>query len=349
MKKKRVWAVALLAVLLTGAAALVGWTAQREDGPARRTVIIYNSPPEWADWASQHRAIQSELGITVPPDNKNSGQAIAALTAEKASPVADAVYLGGIAVGSAMNAGVLTPYRPRNWERIPDGLKCPNGYWFTIHSGTLGLFVNTAALGGRPVPQRWTDLLKPEYRGMVGYLDPTSAAVGQLGVMAVNLALGGTYENLEPGIDFFRRLAANQPIVPTKTAYARVISGEIPIMFDFDFNAYRGQHTDRAPVRFVIPKEGTLSFPYVMGLVRNGPNPRQAKRVLEFVLSGTSQRLWGNAFLRPVFPEHLSEETRAKFLPETEYARARPVDLAKLIAAQPTIIARYRHDVRGMR
>lgn len=349
MRKKHVWAVALLAVLITGTVAVVGWTAQRENAQGRRTVIIYNSPPEWADWASQHRAIKSELGITVPPDNKNSGQAIAALTAERASPVADAVYLGGIAVGAAMNAGVLTPYRPRNWERIPDNLKCPNGYWFTIHSGTLGLFVNTAALGGRPIPQRWTDLLKPEYRGMVGYLDPTSAAVGQLGVMAVNLALGGTYENLDPAIDFFRRLADNQPIVPTKTAYARVISGEIPIMLDFDFNAYRGQHTDRAPVRFVIPQEGTLSFPYVMGMVRNGPNPAQARRVLDFVLSGHSQRLWGNAFLRPVFPEYMSAETRAKFLPESEYARVQPVDLQRLIAAQATIIARYRNDVRGMR
>src|SRR2546427_7555474 len=32
--------------------------------------------------------------ITVPPDNKNSGQSLAQLVAEKASPVADVTYLG---------------------------------------------------------------------------------------------------------------------------------------------------------------------------------------------------------------------------------------------------------------
>ena len=310
-----------------------------------QTAICYNCPPEWADWGSQLKAIQSKLGIQVPPDNKNSGQAIAALIAEKANPVADVTYLGGIAADPAKDAGVLTPYKPANWEKIPADLKDPDGNWFTIHSGTLGLFVNKAALGNKPVPQSWADLLKPEYKGLVGYLDPTSAAVGQLGVMAINLALGGTYDNLDPAIKFFKELAKNQPIVPKQTSYARVISGEIPILLDYDFNAYRGQYTDKAPVQFVIPKEGTLVFPYVMGLVNKGPNPDNGKKVLDFVLSDDSQAMWGNAYLRPVFADKLSAEAKAKFLPDAEYARAKAVDLKKLAKAQPQIVERYRKEV----
>lgn len=312
---------------------------------AQQRAICYNCPPQWADWGSQLKAIQARLGIEVPPDNKNSGQAVAALIAEKANPVADVTYLGGIAADPAKDMGVLTPYKPKGWDRIPAGLKDPEGYWFAIHSGTLGLFVNKAALGNRPVPQSWADLLKPEYKGLVGYLDPTSAAVGQLGVMAINLALGGTYENLDPGIKFFKELQKNQPIVPKQTSYARVISGEIPILIDYDFNAYRGQYTDKAPVQFVIPKEGTVIFPYVMALTNKGPNPENGKKVLDFVLSNESQAMWGNAFLRPVFADQLSAEAKAKFLPETEYARAKPIDLKKLAAAQKSIVERFRAEV----
>ncbi len=311
----------------------------------QQRAICYNCPPEWADWGGMLRLIGQKAGIVVPPDNKNSGQALAALIAEKAKPVADVVYLGGQVGPQAREAGVLGAYKPARWSDIPDGMKDADGYWFTIHSGTLGLFVNKAALRGKPVPASWQDLLKPEYKGLVGYLNPASAAVGQVGVIAVNLALGGTYENLDPGIAFFKRLQANQPIVPTQTAYARVLSGEIPILFDYDFNAYRGKYSDKAPVEFVIPREGTQQLPYVMGLVAGGPNPAQGRRILDFVLSDEGQRHWANAFLRPVISSAMSAEVKARFLPDADYARATALDVARLAVAARTIGSRYQKEV----
>ena len=329
------------AVALGAAALLSPITVQ-----AAETAICYNCPPEWADWGSQLKVIQSRLNIQVPPDNKNSGQSIAAMIAEKANPVADVTYLGGISADTAKTAGILTAYKPKGWEKIPAELKDPDGQWFTIHSGTLGLFINKAALGKKPLPASWADLLKPEYKGMVGYLDPTSAAVGQLGVMAINLALGGTYENLDPAIKFFKELQKNQPIVPKQTSYARVISGEIPILLDYDFNAYRGMYKDNAPVAFVIPKEGSVVQPYVMGLAKNAPHAENGKKVLDFVLSDESKTMWGNAFLRPVFADKMSAEAKKKFLPDADYARAKPVDLKKLGAAQNMIVERFKNEVK---
>lgn len=338
MKRLRYWLLAVLSVL--------NFFSMQGTAQAAETAICYNCPPEWADWASQIQAIKAATGITVPFDNKNSGQAIAQLIAERQSPVADVVYLG---IGSAFQAkseGVITPYKPKNWSEIPADLKDPQGDWFTIHSGTLGFFVNKAALGGKPVPRSWADLLKPEYKGMVGYLDPSSAFVGYAGAVAVNLAMGGTLSDFKPAIQYFQRLKKNDPIVPKQTAYARVLSGEIPILIDYDFNAYRAKYKDHADVAFVIPSEGTIAMPYVMALVKNGPHPENGKKVLDFVLSKDGQALWANAFLRPVIPSAMSPQTAAKFLPASDYARVKPVNYDKMGEVQQGFVKLYLAEVR---
>ena len=315
-------------------------------GSGAETATCYNCPPEWADWGSQLKAIKETLNIDVPHDNKNSGQTLSQLIAEKNYPVADVAYFGVTFGILAKEASVVAPYKPTKWEEIPDGLKDPGGYWFTIHSGTVGLFVNKDALGGKPVPRSWADLLKPIYKGMVGYLDPTSAAVGYTSSIAINIALGGTLDNLTPVIDYFKKLKANQPIVPKQTSYARVISGEIPILFDYDFNAYRGKYKDKANIEFVIPAEGTIMAPYVMTLVKNSPKPSNGKKILDFTLSDKGQAVWANAFLRPVRPSAMSPDAAAKFLPASEYARAKFVDYKKMADIQKSFNERYQNEVR---
>jgi len=110
--------------------------------------ICYNCPPQWADWASQLAAIKENLGLDIPHDNKNSGQTLSQLITEKNNPVADVAYYGVSFGIAAKNEGVVDAYKPAFWDEIPDGLKDPDGFWFTIHSGTLGLFVNVGMSAG---------------------------------------------------------------------------------------------------------------------------------------------------------------------------------------------------------
>ncbi|HTO51575.1 MAG TPA: ABC transporter substrate-binding protein, partial [Burkholderiales bacterium] len=181
--------------LATGIAVVVLLAGAAAKPAAAADVICYNCPPEWADWGTMLKAIKADLNLDVPHDNKNSGQTLSTLIADKANPVADIAYFGVTFGIKAREAGVVAPYRPAHFEEIPSGLKAPDGSWFTIHYGTIGFFVNVDALRGVPVPKAWRDLLKPAYRGLVGYLDPTSAAVGYAGATAANLALGGTLDN----------------------------------------------------------------------------------------------------------------------------------------------------------
>ena len=331
---------------IASAALLAGCTLTSSWVQAAENAICYNCPPEWADWATQLQAIEKATGIHVPQDNKNSGQALAQLVAEKNNPVADVVYYGVSFGIQAVSADVVSAYKPAHWDEIPAGMKDPAGKWVALHSGTMGFMVNVDALGGAPVPRSWDDLLKPEYKGMVGYLDPASAFVGYAAAVAVNQAKGGSLHDFTPAINWFKALQRNQPIVPKQTAYARLISGEIPILIDYDFNAYRARYKDHANVEFVIPSEGTVTVPYVISLVKNAPHPSNGKKVIDFVLSDAGQAIWANAWLRPVRAGAMSPEAKKYFLPDSDYARAHTVDYQQMADAQKGFSARYLSEIR---
>ena len=134
--------------------------------------------------------------------------------------------------------------------------------------------------------------------------------------------------------------------MPKQTSYARVVSGEIPILLDYDFNAYRAKYTEDGTFEFVIPEEGTVVVPYVQSLVAGAPNEENGKRILDFIMSDQGQALWTNAYLRPARPIELPAEIAERFLPDEDYARAEPVDYARMEEVQAAFGERYLSEVR---
>ena len=152
---------------------------------------------------------------------------------------------------------------------------------------------------------------------MVGYLDPSSSFVGVAAARSQSIArsadrLRGLHARRSSGS---RRWSKNDAIVPKQTSYARVVSGEIPILIDYDFNAYRGPVPGQGNARFVIPKEGSVIVPYVMGLVKGGRTRRTARRCSTSCSPIRARRSSRNAFVRPIRPRAASPEARRSFCP----------------------------------
>jgi putative spermidine/putrescine transport system substrate-binding protein len=120
----------------------------------------------------------------------------------------------------------------------------------------------------------------------------------------------------------------------------------MPILFDYDFNAYRAKYSEKGNFEFVIPCEGSVVFPYVVGLVKNAPDKDKAKKVLDYLLSDKGQAIWTNAYLRPARPIDLPEAVKKKFLPDSDYARAKNVDWGQMENMQKGFVDRYLAEVR---
>jgi putative spermidine/putrescine transport system substrate-binding protein len=319
---------------------MAGFTLAQEN-----LVVSYNSPDQWANWGAVLRAFSETTGIEAPTDPKNSGQTLAALQAEAASPQADTAYYGIVFGIQAAEAGVVEAFTPDNFADIPEALKDPEGRWFAVHQGTVAFLVNTEELGDVPVPQCWEDLTDPQYAGLVGFLDPTQAAVGYSVVTAANLALGGSLENFDPAMNYFATLHDNGLMLPAQTATAMVQQGEIPILIDADFNGYKLANVDEAPVEVVIPCEGSLAIPYVMSLVKDAPRPENGQALLNFALSDEGQRLFAESYLRPIRDVAVDEAIAAQLLPAEAYANVVTPDFAEMQKVQEEVIARWSAEV----
>jgi putative spermidine/putrescine transport system substrate-binding protein len=299
-----------------------------------KRAVCYNCVRDWADWKGQLEALHKATGIVMPTDNRNSGEALASMIAERANPVADAVYFGGDFAIRAKEDDLIVPYKSKYWNEVPDGLKDPDGYWTALHTGSICFFVNKDALGTTPIPRSWADLTKPDYSGLIGYYDIATSALGYVTALAMNSALGGTLENYEPALRYLKQLQTNKPLVPRNTSYQRVISGEIPILVEYDSSAYRAKYRENAPIEVVIPTEGTVTVPYVITLAKNAPHSDLGKQMIDFTLSDEGQRLWAAAFMRPVREQAMTPEIGARFLPASDYARSKPLNLQAIFAGR---------------
>jgi len=310
----------------------------------QKVVIQYDCIPNYANWGGVTAAYEKETGVKVPPDMKGSSAAMAALEAEKENPQADcAYYSGGIGYQAALK-GLHDSYKPKGWEKIPNGLKDPEGKWWTVHTAHLAFIVNTAALKGKPVPQSFEDLLNPTYKGMVVYDNPTILGTGFTFVYCVNQILGGGPDR-QAGFAYLKKLDANILNYAKENVYNDVLRGEIPIWINADGNGLKMKYVDKGPIEVVIPKEGTATMALVMGLVKGAPHAEEAKKYLDWTLGENAQKIMAESFFMPVMKIKLSEDLAKKFLPASAYSKSVVPSLKDMAGNADSIKQRWIREI----
>ena len=260
-----------------------------------KVVVQYDCIPNYANWGGVTAAYAKKTGVRIPPDMKGSSATMAALEAEKANPQADCAYYSGGIGFQAAGKGLHEAYKPAGFDKIPAGLKDPEGKWWTVHSAHIAILVNTSALKGKPVPRSFADLLKPEYKGLVVYDDPTIHGTGFTFVYGINAVLGGGAD-MKKGFDYLAALAPNLLHVAKENSYNDLIRGEVPIWINADGNGLKAKWVDKAPIEVVIPSEGTITMPLVMALVKGAPHKADATQYLDWCLSDEAQKVMAESF-----------------------------------------------------
>ncbi|HXX85214.1 MAG TPA: extracellular solute-binding protein [Casimicrobiaceae bacterium] len=268
-------------------------------------VVSFDTGPTWANWAAEFAAFKKRYPeVEIVYNDIGSAATVVALDKARNRPQADTAYYFAASGVDAVAKNVVAPFKPVNFDKLPQVFRDPDGKWFTIHTLTVAFIVNTKLV--KNAPQSWADLLKPEYRNTIVYLDPRSTGVGQVVAFATNFAMGGDMNNVQPGLDYFGKLhqSGNVLRVLGTTPYAQFVKGEIPIWISYENDGLKAKYTDGLgdAVAVVIPKEASAAAPYAISLVEKGPNPNAGKLWLNFIMTDMGQGIFAQGFVRPSVP-----------------------------------------------
>ncbi|MDP3768810.1 MAG: extracellular solute-binding protein, partial [Dehalococcoidia bacterium] len=117
--------------------------------------------------------------------------------------VADVLTISDPAAASMLiKRDMLVPFRPRNFDKVPDAVKHPRGYHVAQRLNLVGIVARTDK--GLDLPKNWTDLTDPRYKGKLVMPDPSYTAI--------QLMVVGTLSQ-KYGWDFYRKLRANEIMI----------------------------------------------------------------------------------------------------------------------------------------
>ena len=301
------------------------------------TITSYGLADTWVNYAGMWKLMDSKYGIKHKDTDMSSGEIIAALKAEKNAPVADVTDLGFNFAQTVLDNDLAQPYKNAFWADIPDYAKDKDGKWAAAYWGAIAFTVNKDKV--KNVPQKWDDLLKPEYKDTICMKDPRSSATANMVVLAAAVAKGGDEKNTKPGVDYFKQLKAAGALRPITPSTSNIQKGECPISLSWDFDGLGWKRDLKMNLDVVIPQDGSVAGLYIQFIAKNAPHANAAKLLTELEFSDEGQINYANGFVHPIRSTvKIPDAVKSQFPPDDAYKAVKfPKDFVALDAAAKAI------------
>ncbi|MEV0911125.1 ABC transporter substrate-binding protein [Streptomyces hokutonensis] len=344
------------AATATSAADFGGMDALVKAAKKEGTLHAIALPRDWANYGALIDGFTKKYGIKITDENPDgsSQDEINAVTSRKGQDRApDVLDLGSSFALSAAQQGLLVPYKVASFDQIPAGQKDPKGQWFNDYGGYISIGCDAKRV--KTCPTTFADLLKPQYKGQVALNgNPTKSGSAFGGVYAAALANKGSFDDIQPGLDFFAKLKKNGNYTPVESTPATVEKGETPISIDWDYlNAGYADEFKSKGVdwKVTIPSDGQYAQYYSQAINKDAPHPAAARLWQEYLYSAEGQNLWLKGYARPALMTSMEsagtlDKTAAAKLPQVSGTPSFPTE-AQQSKAKTVIASGWAKAVSG--
>ncbi|MGW9027771.1 ABC transporter substrate-binding protein [Streptomyces sp. NPDC055722] len=332
--------VATSAAEVGGMNALIA--AARREGALRAMAL----PRDWANYGALIDDFEKKYGIEVTVDSPDAHSEEEVDALEKGGGRAttpDVIDLGDTFARMAEVKHLLAPYKVAVYDSIPDYQKSPHGHWYNNYGGYVSIGCDANRV--KPCPETFADLLKPGYKGKIALEgSPTEANSAFSSVYAAALANGGSFDDIQPGLDFFAELSRRGNFDPVESTSSAVANGRTPVSINWDF--LNLGYADRLRSKGMdwhvsIPFDGSFAQYYAQAINKHARHPAAARLWEEYLFSVRGQNLRLYGYARPVLMDVMKKDgtldkAGAARLPTVEGTPRFPTD-DQLAKAQDTV------------
>ena len=277
---------------------------------AKKMVVVYTSleNEEVVDYLKLAKQELPDLDIQAI--RLSTGELGARMLAEKDNPQADCIWGWAVTnMSEFVPKGMLLPYKPKEWNKIPAHFKDPKGFWTAIDLYAAALVPNTKVLKEKnlPMPKGWHDLLNPVYKNMLIMPNPASSGTGFLQVASLLVLLDPDYKSKpveeNKAWDFLKKLDKNmgQYIKSGSKPAKLTAAGEYAIGCSFAF-VYSSLKKKGFPVALVLPEEGAGYELEANALLKGAKHEAAAKEFLDWAISKSAMKGYAKFKLGVTYP-----------------------------------------------
>lgn len=233
---------------------------------------------------------EKQTGIKVLPvydlEAQKTTGLVNRLIGEKNNPQCDVYWNNEVVLTMLLkNKGVLTPYVSPNAETIPSHFKDAEGYWTGLAARSRVLIYNTEKISKEEVPKSILELTDPKWKGRFTIARPLA------GTTRTHAAVLFQKLGEEAAKKFFQDLKAN--VGKVEEGNARVMrtvsAGDYEFgLTDTDDANLAKKNGESVDIIFLDSKPeemGTLVIPNSVMMIAGGPNPENAKKLIDYILS----------------------------------------------------------------
>ncbi|MBI3893606.1 MAG: extracellular solute-binding protein [Candidatus Wallbacteria bacterium] len=283
---------------------LLAWLPAR--AAEKPEVVVYTSVDQVFS-EPIFRAFEARWGGTVravfdTEETKSTG-VLNRLVAESRNPQADVFWSGDpVRPFVLIRRGLVDKYVSPVATSIPASFKATDGSWTGFAGRARVLLVNSRIVKPGEMPRSVRDLAKPLWKGKTAIANPLFGTT-TMHVAALFAAWGD-----ETSKKFFEDLKTNEVRIASSNGEVKrlVASGEVAFGLADTDDAHEA-FAEHAPIEVVYPDQdgiGSLVMPTAAVLVRGGPHPNEARKLIDYLVSSEVEaKLAQSAAHLPLRPE----------------------------------------------